>query len=135
MNIPDDLFHKVSSLLFVIKESCRGCYYTASSKCRGCFAVPAKALHREMSLSRSKCRLPKGIAINAAERIVLRHIRDNGSPCVHGVKIPGVEAYEKRRALRRLLGLKLITAEAAGHASVNKRFEDTINQLLATRAE
>ena len=137
MNIPDDLFHRITSLLTLIQSSCKGCYYTSSSKCVTCLAVPAKGLCKEIALSREKG--SGSISLNRHERTVLRYIRDNTRPNIHGVKIHGVEAYEKRRAIKRLLDLKFITIETATtvegrpacQASVNRRFEDTIAKLLS----
>ena len=136
MNIPDDLFHRIASLLSLIQSSCKGCYYTSSSKCVTCLAVPAKGLCKEIALSRDKG--SGGISLNRHERTVLRYIRDNTRPNIYGVKIHGVEAYEKRRAIKRLLDLKLITVETATtaggkpacRASVNRRSGETIARLL-----
>jgi hypothetical protein len=142
MNIPDALFNRIDSLLSVMQSSCKGCYFRNSTRCLTCFAVPAKALHREIELSRpgpAPC-----ITLNRPERILLRHIL-NAKPRadIGRVSIPGLEAYEKRRAIGRLLEKRLITVSGgiSGKGkrttlvSVNTDFLGQIGDILSARGD
>jgi len=138
MNIPDPLFNKIHSFLSVVQASCRGCYHRNSTRCLGCFAIPAKALHREIELSRPK---PAPIALNRPERVLLRHILNSPGRArdIGRVSIPGIEAYEKRRAISRLLEKRIITVSGGTGTdgrrrtlvSVNPDFLDQIGSVLS----
>ena len=122
MNVPDPLFNKISSLLLVIQSSCKACYFRDSARCRECFAKPAQALHREMAQSCGPPR-PCGITLGRPERVLLRHILANpGGTCdISRASIPGLEAYEKRRAIDRLLEKRLITVSGGTGANGRPR--------------